>query len=621
MSNPRIEVDVVANVAGVASGVTAATSQLDKLGKAAQTTAPKFENLAKTTSRYNSVGIDFARIIQDAPFGIIGVGNNITQLAQSFSGLGQAGDSTKSKIKLAFQQIFSSGNALILGVSLLTTAFTILQQKGFFKTEEDAKSLNDRLKEYQETLTGVAAATLKGAQDAQKELAVLKSLEIQATNTAVSTEKRSEAVNQLQKQYPEYFGNLTKEQILNGQVGDAYLKVADNLLAKAKAQAATNQIAQNGIELLRIETKLEEQRAKRLLETSAAQAQVDALIEKRQKEGFLTQGDLQRYDTLIKSINNSNESLKEEKTLKDEISRINKENDALTQNITKQIEAGATFTKATKQETESIKRSFEDISKLDFLDTAKLERTGAFFEDVEKQLVSIESGVANTRGIYQQNISAITQSNQALVNSLSGSGISIEQFYAAIANGAAEGFSSLNTFISSLSETQVFINDTFAILEEGAQNTLGDVAFAIGDALASGGNVVKAAGAALLGGLAGILNQLGQLAIGAGLAIEGIKTALKSLNPVAAIGAGVALIALAGFVSSKAKSLGSSKPGGGGGGASIGSSGVGGGTAFTGGGATGGLFEQNRDVSGEFVVRGNDLVYVLGQANNKINKG
>jgi hypothetical protein len=621
MSNPRIEVDVVANVAGVASGVTAATSQLDKLGKAAQTTAPKFENLAKTTSRYNSVGIDFARIIQDAPFGIIGVGNNITQLAQSFSGLGQAGDSTKSKIKLAFQQIFSSGNALILGVSLLTTAFTILQQKGFFKTEEDAKSLNDRLKEYQETLTGVAAATLKGAQDAQKELAVLKSLEIQATNTAVSTEKRSEAVNQLQKQYPEYFGNLTKEQILNGQVGDAYLKVADNLLAKAKAQAATNQIAQNGIELLRIETKLEEQRAKRLLETSAAQAQVDALIEKRQKEGFLTQGDLQRYDTLIKSINNSNESLKEEKTLKDEISRINKENDALTQNITKQIEAGATFTKATKQEAESIKRSFEDISKLDFLDTAKLERTGAFFEGVEKQLVSIESGVARTRGIYTKNVAGITQSNQALVDSLSGSGISVEQFYAAIANGAAEGFSSLNTFITSLSQTQAFINDTFAILEEGAQNTLGDVAFAIGDALASGGNVVKAAGAALLGGLAGILNQLGQLAIGAGLAIEGIKTALKSLNPVAAIGAGVALIALAGFVSSKAKSLGSSKPGGGGGGASIGSSGVGGGTAFTGGGATGGLFEQNRDVSGEFVVRGNDLVYVLGQANNKINKG
>jgi hypothetical protein len=365
MANPRIEVEIGANVVGLTAGVNTATGQLDKLGKAAQTTAPQVQKLTQATSGYNSVGIDFARIVQDAPFGIIGVGNNITQLAQSFQTLKNTSGSTSAALKSAFASIFSSGNALILGISVLTTAFTILQQKGFFKSEESAKSLDEALKEYQETLTGVAAATLKGAQDAQKELAVLKSLEIQATNTAVSTDKRLQAVEQLQKQYPDYFGNLTKEQILNGQVGDAYLKVAANLLAKAKAQAATNQIAQNGIDLLRIETKLEEQRGKRLQETSAAQAQLDALIEKRQKEGFLTQGDLQRYDTLIKSINTANDSLSEEATLQGEITRINKEK--LTQEITKQIQAGAPLQKINnKQKKEQTKLLGE------FLDTAKL---------------------------------------------------------------------------------------------------------------------------------------------------------------------------------------------------------------------------------------------------------
>jgi len=607
MANPRIEVEIGAKVEGLSAGVNQATSQLDKLGKAAQTTAPQVQKLTQATSGYNSVGIDFARIIQDAPFGIIGVGNNITQLAGSFQVLKNQTGSTGAAVKAALGSILSSGNALVLGISILTSAFTFLQMKGFFKTEEATKSLDETLKDYQETLTGVAAATLKGAQDAQKELAVLKSLEIQATNTAVSTDKRLEAVNELQKQYPDYFGNLTKEQILNGDVGDAYLKVAANLLAKAKAQAATNQIAQNGIDLLRIETKLEEQRAKRLLETSA------------------TQGDLQRYDTLIKSINTSNESLKEEETLKQEIARINKENDQLTKEITKQIEAGATFTKATKQEAEGVKRTFEDIRDLDFfVETAGAERRGAFFEDIEKQLISIESGVASTRGIYTQNISAITKANEALSQSLQGTGISSEQFYAAIANGAAQGFSSLESFISKLSETQAFINKTFEILEQGAENTLGDVAFAIGDALASGGNVIKAAGAALLGGLAGILNQLGQLAISTGLTIESIKKALKTLKGPVAIAAGVALVALAGFVSSKAKSLGTASlgagGGGGGGGVAVGGAGVGGGSSFV-GGAQGGLFQQNRDVSGEFVVRGQDLVYVLGQANNRINKG
>lgn len=653
MANPKIEVEIGAVIDGLRKGfgdsvriietLEKQALDLDKALKAAtdlpeiqslnaklaqtkaalnQLKSAGVEPLTKATSQYNSVGVDFARIIQDAPFGIIGVGNNITQLAGSFQVLKNQTGSTSAALKQAFSSIFSSGNALILGISLLTTAFTILQQKGFFKSEESAKSLDETLKDYQETLTGVAAATLKGAQDAQKELAVLKSLEIQATNTAVSTDKRLQAVDELQKLYPDYFGNLTKEQILNGQVGDAYLNVAANLLAKAKAQAATNQIAQNGIDLLRIETKLEEQRAKRLLETSAAQAQIDALIEKRQKEGFLTQGDLQRYDTLIKSINTANESLTEEKTLKDEIARINKENDALTKDITKQIEAGATFTKATKQEAEGVKRTFQDISDLDFfVETASAGRRGAFFEDIEKQLTSIESGVASTRGIYTKNVAAITQANQAFVQSLQGSGISVEQFYAAIANGAADGFNSLGQFVQSLSTTQQFINDAFGALEKGIENTIGNVAFAIGDALASGGNVLQAGGAALLEGIAGIMNQLGQMAIEAGFTILAIKKSLETLNPYVAIAAGIALVALAGFVSSKAKSLGGSRGGGGGGGSSVGSSGVGGGSSFVGGGAQGGLFQSQRDLNGELVVRGQDLVYVFGQANNRINKG
>ena len=596
MSNPRIEVDFAVNVAGVAKGVTAATSQLDKLGAAAQSTAPKFEQLSKSTSRYNGIGIDFARVVQDAPFGIIGVGNNIQQLAQSFSSLGNAGDSTTSKLKLAFGQIFSSGNLLVLAVSAITTLWT-LYEKGAFKAADATQDLSDKLKEYEEGLTGVAAANLKGAQDAQKELSVLKSLELQATNTAISTDKRLQAVNELQKQYPDYFGNLTKEQILNGQVGDAYIKVAANLLAKAKAQAATNQIAENGIELLRIETKLEEQRAQRLLATANAQAQVDALIEKRQKDGFLTQGDLQRYDTLIKSINSANESLSEEATLQGEITRINKENNQLTAQITKQLEAGASVVNTKLATSKAINVEKEKELKLEDELITQTELGNQLRNDAFKKLQVLTSELAPSLGKLQE---------------IDLSKIQIAPEIADIDD------SKLTAFVLRLSE---FNSQVSGIIETGAQQTLGDFAFAVGDALASGGNVIKAGGAALLGGIAGILNQLGQLAIATGLAVEGIKKALQTLNPAVAIGAGIALVALAGFVSNKAKSLGGGgKGGGGGGGSSIGSSGIGGGTSFAGGGQ-GGLFQQNRDLNGELVVRGQDLVYVFAQANNKINKG
>jgi hypothetical protein len=599
MANPRIEVEIGAKVEGLSAGVNQATGQLDKLGKAAQTTAPQVDKLARATSGYNSVGIDFARIVQDAPFGIIGVGNNIQQLAGSFQVLKNQTGSTSGALKQAFASIFSSGNALVLGISVLTSVFTVLQMKGFFKTEESAKSLDEALKKYQETLTGVSAATLKGAQDAQKEIVALKSLELQATNTNLSTEQRTKAVNELQRLYPDYFGNLTKEQILNGNVGNAYALVTANLLAKAKAQAASNQIAQNGIDLLRIETKLEEQRSKRLLETSAAQAQLDALIEKRQKEGFLTQGDLQRYDTLIKSINTANESLDEERKLQAEISRINKEDEQLFQQINKQLEAGASLVKDKLASTKANNDEKEKELKLEDELIARTELGNQLRSDAFKKLKTLTSDLVP---------------ELAKVKDLDLTNIFVAPEIADIDT------SSLTDFVLRLQE---FNSQVSEVIEGGAQQTIGDFAFAIGDALASGGNVLKSAGAALLGGIAGILNQLGQLAIGTGLAIAGIKKALQTLNPYAAIGAGVALIALAGFVSSKAKSLGG---GGGGGGAAVGASGVGGGgggggTAFTGGGATSGLFEQNRDVSGEFVVRGADLVYVLGEANNKINKG
>ena len=143
MANPNIQVEVGADVSGLTAGVNTATSQLDKLGKAAQTTAPQIGKLSQATQGYNSVGTDFARIIQDAPFGIIGVGNNITQLAGSFQVLKNQTGSTGAALKSALGSILSSGNALVLGISILTTAFTVLQMKGFFKSEEAAKSLNE----------------------------------------------------------------------------------------------------------------------------------------------------------------------------------------------------------------------------------------------------------------------------------------------------------------------------------------------------------------------------------------------------------------------------------------------------------------------------------------------
>lgn len=108
--------------------------------------------------------------------------------------------------------------------------------------------------------------------------------------------------------------------------------------------------------------------------------------------------------------------------------------------------------------------------------------------------------------------------------------------------------------------SQERFNEQFnEILNGGLAEGLGTLGSAIGEALANGGNVMEAAGQSLLSSLGGILIELGKLAIATGVGIAAVKKALQSLNPVVAIGAGVALIALGSMFRSKAASIGGGK--------------------------------------------------------------
>lgn len=684
MANPKIEVEIGAVIDGLRKGFGESVKiietlekqalELDKALRAA-TDLPTIQNLnsqlaqtkaalnqlkssgidplTKATSNYNSVGVDFARIIQDAPFGIIGVGNNITQLAGSFQVLKNQTGSTSAALKQSFASIFSSGNALILGISVLTTVLTVLQQNGFFKTEQAAKSLSERLEEYREKLQGVTKANLEGQISAQKEISNFKLLTIQAENTNISLEKRLQAVDQLKKQYPEYLKSLTDEQILTGKVGESYQNLTNDIIALSKAKALSAELDKKAGDLLTLRLQ-EEDRANKILEL---REKLQTAINNKVDAGARVAGQFtaENDDAMIIQMN-IDKLIKEQLKSAEERNKIIKEQLFIESQIVNENTKGANFVKETNKGLKDNKAALDaykdswEVYNLGLETAENLTNKLTFSaKDYEKAIGNVLTRNESlglvpevtgdnawdqyTFSVYQFRDASIkaneeitNTSTKALefannLNKIQDKEVKIKTDIE-IPQGIADiDESKLTDFVLRLKE---FNSQVSEVIENGAQQTLGDFAFAIGDALASGGNVLKAAGAALLGGLAGILNQLGQLAISTGLAVEGIKKALQTLNPAVAIGAGIALVALAGFVSSKAKSLGGGSRGGGGGGgggSSVGSSGVGGGTSFTGGGAQGGLFESQRDLNGELVVRGQDLVYVFGQANNRINKG
>ena len=112
---------------------------------------------------------------------------------------------------------------------------------------------------------------------------------------------------------------------------------------------------------------------------------------------------------------------------------------------------------------------------------------------------------------------------------------------------------------------QRFKEDISVVIEGSLKNTFAGIGQAIGEAMANGGNLMSGLGKALLSNVGGLLTQLGKMAIGVGIGIKAIKASLQSLNPVAAIGAGVALVALGSAFSAGASKLGGSNSSGGGG--------------------------------------------------------
>lgn len=159
-------------------------------------------------------------------------------------------------------------------------------------------------------------------------------------------------------------------------------------------------------------------------------------------------------------------------------------------------------------------------------------------------------------------------------------------------------------------------------LSNGISNAITDLAFSIGEALATGDNVFSAIGQSLLNSIGSFLGDLGAqlIQVGvAGLAFATLLETIKAGGPaaipaaIAAIGIGVALTAASGaFRGLAGKGL---SGGGGSGGGSVGA-GVSGQT-FGGSG-----FSSNAmNLNGEFIVKGTDLVYVLNRVQDKNSKG
>jgi hypothetical protein len=236
------------SVAGVAKSFSVLNNTKFTFGQNYVSASQTLANQAKKTSETlggsvakgaNQAGFalqNLGRVAQDAPFGFIGIQNNLNPLLESFQQLKAQTGSTS----LAFKALGAS----LLGPAGLGIAFSVVSSAILFyqqyqqKANRETKVAVDTYRELTDSIKGYAQVQAQGRENASKNLSQLQSLYKATQNVNIPQTERLKIANELIKQYPTYLKGFSAEEVIAGKATIAYQKLSQAILAKGLAQAA-----------------------------------------------------------------------------------------------------------------------------------------------------------------------------------------------------------------------------------------------------------------------------------------------------------------------------------------------------------------------------------------------
>lgn len=197
-----------------------------------------------------------------------------------------------------FKQVLSSllswQTALVVGITLLSSYGGEITK--WVGSLFDARKEIDYLKQLQEDLNKAQKEGVKNAQDEAVKLDILYRA---AVNSNKPMGERKKAVEELKKQYPSYFKNISDENILAGKAADSYQRLSNAILASAKARAVQDRLVEQAKQKLDLEDQLAEKEEKRA-KLESARDQMKAQYESSQGAAMDTARDM--YGKLNKQV-------------------------------------------------------------------------------------------------------------------------------------------------------------------------------------------------------------------------------------------------------------------------------------------------------------------------------
>lgn len=282
----QLEVNKAAGISYTqeAANIQALTGQVRGLEAGLKSLKKTKEETAKTqaididteavTRKTNNLKMQFSQVARELPslamgpqMFILAISNNLPMLADAISDvrkqnelLAASGKKGVPVWKQLASSIFSWQTALVAAISL-----GIVFGKDIASWVKELINGKKAIDNNKEALENYKKAMLESQQTAQNETVQLNLLYKAAVDSSKGMNERISAVKELKKEYPQYFKNLSDEEILVGKAADKYNELATAIMASAKAQAAKETLIKNSKEILDLETKITEEYKKQEL--------------------------------------------------------------------------------------------------------------------------------------------------------------------------------------------------------------------------------------------------------------------------------------------------------------------------------------------------------------------
>lgn len=293
-------------------------------------------NVGNYASSWNGLNVQTQQLLRELPsltvsFNqfFLAISNNLPMFAdelrrasEEFKRMKAEGLTAIPVWKQLLGSIFSWQAALVIGITLLSAYGSEIAKwvGSLFKAE---KAVN----EVAMAEIDLANARRKGISDSVKERTELELLYKATQDASRSMKERDAAASELQKKYPSYFGNMSKEDILLGKASSSYKELTKALIANAQARAIEDKMVENNKKIL----DLDKQRIGSLVKQVQEQRILNEVIAAREKGyDYTVNGVAVSIAGQKKRIEDAKDAAK---SYADQISILRKSNENLINNI------------------------------------------------------------------------------------------------------------------------------------------------------------------------------------------------------------------------------------------------------------------------------------------------